>query len=81
MLVPLLLQTMMTPANAGFYDCTSSVECSSTYGPPTVGTESDMEAACDADSSCVAYQYVFRPEHSHFHSDYAPEYLTPLFPC
>ena len=42
---------------AGFYDCTNSVECSSTYGPPTVGSQADIEASCDADANCVAYQH------------------------
>lgn len=54
-----LTLALLLPAaiRAGFYDCTDSVECSSTYGAPTVGTEADMEAACDADANCVAYQY------------------------
>ena len=43
--------------DAGFYDCTEGVECSSTYGSPTVGTEAQMQAACDADAACVALQW------------------------
>jgi hypothetical protein len=53
----ILLFTTFKPAAAGFYDCTDGVECSATYGPPTVGTQADVEAACDADTSCVAFQY------------------------
>jgi hypothetical protein len=54
---PLVLLLLPTGVLAGFYDCTDGVECSATYGPPTVGTQADVEAACDADASCVAFQY------------------------
>lgn len=53
-------------ANAAYYTCTESVECSSTYGAPTVGTEADMEAACTADASCVAFQYNLGAFNSQF---------------
>ena len=42
---------------AGFYVCTPEVECSNTYGAPIVGVETDLEAACDADSNCMSYQW------------------------
>ena len=53
----LILLLLPIGVSAGFYDCTDGVECSATYGPPTVGTQADVEAACDADASCVAFQY------------------------
>jgi hypothetical protein len=63
----------IVPTRAGFYDCTDGVECASTYGAPTVGTEAQMEAACDADVNCMAYQWnelqqygvSYTPVHSH----------------
>ena len=39
------------------YGCTSSVECDDAYGTPVTGAQSVVEAACDADVSCVAIQY------------------------
>jgi hypothetical protein len=51
------LALLFPVTKAAYYTCTESVECSSTYGAPTVGTEADMEVACTADASCVAFQY------------------------
>ena len=41
------------------YACTSERECAQgdRYGAPATGTESNMEAACDADVNCVAYDW------------------------
>ena len=54
-----LTVALLLPAaiRAGFYDCTNGVQCSSTYGPPTVGSKDDIEASCDADANCVAFQH------------------------
>jgi len=47
----------LSVVHAGFYDCTDGVECTDTYGAPIVGQESDLESACDADASCISYQW------------------------
>ena len=53
----LIASIVFETVHAGFYVCTPEVECSNTYGAPIVGVETDLEAACDADSNCMSYQW------------------------
>ena len=49
---------LLVAAAAGEYlDCTPSVECVDRINGTTYGTEADLAAACDADPTCLAYDY------------------------
>jgi len=42
---------------SAYYECTAGKECTDAYGAPVSGSESTLAAACDADNSCVQFQY------------------------
>lgn len=60
---------------AASYSCTVAHQCSNRIGGPLTGTKADVQAACDADVNCVAFDYDSL--HSESSSYFAPS-LVPL---
>lgn len=42
---------------AASYSCTVSQQCTNRINGPLTGTKADVQAACDADVNCVAFDY------------------------